>query len=544
MEKKVFLEKTDGLEVAVEHIIGARSDMVILNIPKDSILGRSINNFHVLKREGNTAGKVLMIESVDDHVLELASLATITAVNPIFKKTERAVSDIIPRATAILKKNTRSLERKGRDQESQDLETKEGENKRKREPKVPTATFFTNEQPFADDNIPVSRKKRKRNRTIPAIIFLVFIGVVLFIYLGWFVLPNASISITMRQKSIPFDEVVLISQNYTKTEAMDEKLLVRGQLISSRGNISLPVSSARITQGTATKAKGIITVFNFYGTTSQKLIATTRFQTPEGKIFRTQSSVSIPGGIKINGTLKPGTLKVEVIADEAGDSYNLPPVEKWTIPGFKGTPRYEKFYGVSESAMEGGGSGVVITIASSTNSNGETEDSIIEKLKLALEEKKKIIDTVGLKVPEGATSFSITKKEFQTSSSSDATMLYVEGVLKEIGFDEGELHSAIYEQTKKEVSETMRMRSIDVTYSTSTSDFSSGSLSMKIKGSIIFEENIDIESIKTAILGKKTSEVKSLILSYPWVESAKISLRFPWLTRIPSDPKKVDLKLE
>jgi len=540
MEKKVFLEKSDGLEVAVENLIEAKSDTVILNIPRDSVLGRSINNFHVLKREGNTAGKALMVESVDDHILELASLATITAINPVFKKSERAVSDIIPRAAVLLKKDASSLEKK-----EKEIEPPASHVHKKKlsdsSSKIPVATFYAETQSKTNDNSARFGEKRKKGKTVLVVSGLICVGLFIFIYLGWFVLPRASVMITMRQKVIQFNETVLVSQNYAKTEVTDAKILLRGQLVSSNGNISLPVSGVRHSQGTATKAKGIITVFNTYGTMPQKLVATTRFQTPDGKIFRTQSDISVPGGIMVRGVLKPGSLDVEVIASEAGEEYNIPPTEKWTIPGFNGTPRFEKFYGVSNSAMEGGGSGVAISISSSTD--GDTEASVVEKLKLSLEEKKKIVDVAGLKILDGASSFLVTKKDFQVSSSSDA-LLYVEGTLKEISFSEDELRSAIYEQTKKEVSEKMRMRSIDISYGTSTSDFSAGSLSVKIKGSIIFEENIETDSLKPLILGRKTDEVRSYILSLPWVESTNISLRFPWLSRIPTNPEKVELKLE
>ncbi|TSC52211.1 MAG: Uncharacterized protein LiPW41_422 [Parcubacteria group bacterium LiPW_41] len=540
MEKKIFLEKNDGLEVAVESLIETKSDTVILNVPKDSVLGRSVNNFHVLKREGNTAGKALMIESVDDHILELASLATITAINPVFKKTERAVSDIIPRAAVILKKSTFGLEKK-------ETQTKEEVTKEKEESEVPPSsrtpavTFYTQPKLSEKANSNFSVEKKVINKTMFIIGGLVSIGVFLFIYLGWFVLPKASIVITMRQKAVQFDETVLVSQNYAKTEVTDSKILLRGQLVSSNGNISLPVSGVKQAEGGATNARGIIKVFNAYGTTPQKLVATTRFQAPDGKIFRTQSDIVVPGGIMVKGVLKPGSINVDVVASEAGDSYNLPPIEKWVIPGFKGTPRYEKFYGTSESAMEGGGSGVTIAVSSSTE--GETEETVIEKLRISLEEKKKIVNTVGLKVPEGAVSFVVTKKDLQYSSSSDS-LLYVEGTLREIGFSEEDLKSAIFEQTKEEAGEKMRMRVVNISYGTSTPDFSAGSLSMKIKGSIIFEEDIEVDSLKPLILGKKTDEVRSYILSLPWVESAKISFRFPWLSRIPTNPEKVELKLE
>lgn len=541
MEKKIFLEKNDGLEVAVESLIETKSDTVILNVPKDSVLGRSVNNFHVLKREGNTAGKALMIESVDDHILELASLATITAINPVFKKTERAVSDIIPRAAVILKKSAFSLEKK-ETQETGEIQKEKKESGISLPPRTPAVTFYTEPKlSEKSDSSFSTEKKRVINKTMLIIGGLVSVGVVLFVYFGWFVLPKASIVITMRQKTIQFDESVLVSQNYAKTEITDSKILLRGQLVSSSGNISLPVAGIKQSSGGATSARGIIKVFNAYGTTPQKLVATTRFQAPDGKIFRTQSDIVVPGGIMVKGVLKPGSINVDVVASEAGDSYNLPPIEKWTIPGFKGTPRYEKFYGVSESAMEGGGSGVIIAVSSSTE--GETEETVIEKLRISLEEKKKIVDTVGLKVPEGAMSFIVTKKDLQYSSSSDS-LLYVEGTLREIGFSEEDLKSAIFDQTKKEAGEKMRMHSVDISYGTSTPDFSAGSFSMKIKGSITFEEDVEVESLKPLILGKKTDEVRSYILSLPWVESAKISFRFPWLSRIPSDPQKVELTLE
>ena len=96
-EKKIFLDQHDDLDVVVDRLIKTQAHIVILNLPRDSVLGTSLDNFHVLKRESVTAGKELFIESVDDHVLELASLAKLRATNPIFKRNERIVSDILPK---------------------------------------------------------------------------------------------------------------------------------------------------------------------------------------------------------------------------------------------------------------------------------------------------------------------------------------------------------------------------------------------------------------------------------------------------------------
>ena len=95
-ERKFFLDKKEDLDSIVDRLINTRATKVILSIPKDSILGSSLNNFEVLKREAATANKELSIESIDDHILQLASVAKINALNPIFHKIERPVSDILP----------------------------------------------------------------------------------------------------------------------------------------------------------------------------------------------------------------------------------------------------------------------------------------------------------------------------------------------------------------------------------------------------------------------------------------------------------------
>jgi len=541
MEKKIFLEKNDGLEVAVEELINAKSDTVILNIPKDSVLGRSVNNFHVLKREGNTAQKVIMIESVDDHILELASLATITAINPVFQKKERAVSDILPRAAVLLKKQAQSNTKKQQiEEENGDVENAldEGIEQKREKPKLAFYDEVKTEEK-------IEKKSRKnfpgRKKTLLLIGVFVCFGFLLFIYLGWFVLPRATVVMTLKQKSIPFDMVMDVSQNYTKTETSNSKILLRGQLIASQGNLALPISGVTAVNGEATYAGGIITVVNEFGTSQQKLVATTRFETSDGKIFRLRKDIVVPGGTMVKGVLKPGTIEVDVIADKPGDEYNIGPVEKFSIPGFKGTPRFAKFYGFSKTDMTGGSSG--IKLSASTSTQGETEESVIEKLKIALEEKTGILNSVGLSILDDAKRFVVTKKDFQISSSTDST-LYVEGVLKEIGFDEKELKTALGEVFKKDAGENMRVRTINISYGTTTPNFASGTLSAAIHGDVLFETDADTDLLKKSILGKDTNEVTAFILSVPGVESAKVTFKPFWVTKIPKDPAKVDFKIE
>jgi len=101
------------------------------------------------------------------------------------------------------------------------------------------------------------------------------------------------------------------------------------------------------------KAEGTITVYNAYSTYSQILIATTRFVSTDGKLFRTPVRVTVPGGSYQGGKLAPGEIDIKIVADEAGEEYNIDP-STFSIPGFIGTDRYTKFYARSFDSMTGG----------------------------------------------------------------------------------------------------------------------------------------------------------------------------------------------
>ena len=88
----------------------------------------------------------------------------------------------------------------------------------------------------------------------------------------------------------------------------------------------------------STKAHGTMRIYNNYSTAAQTLVATTRFISNEGKLFRTKERVVIPGGYYEGGKLAAGFIDIEVIADQPGEDYNIDP-STFSIPGFVGTSK-------------------------------------------------------------------------------------------------------------------------------------------------------------------------------------------------------------
>ena len=93
---------------------------------------------------------------------------------------------------------------------------------------------------------------------------------------------------------------------------------------------------------------------------SQLLVENTRFESPDGRIFRTTEQVEVPGATQDEGGSSPGSIRVTVVADEPGEEYNYESGTRFTIPGFAEggfTDLFEAMYAENRSDIRGGFSG-------------------------------------------------------------------------------------------------------------------------------------------------------------------------------------------
>ena len=133
-------------------------------------------------------------------------------------------------------------------------------------------------------------------------------------------------------------------------------------------------------------AVGEIIVFNEFDQNPQRLIKNTRFESPDGKIYRIRESVTVPGmTVGSGGQLEPGKLEVTVYADEPGDEYNVEQAQ-FTIPGFEGTPRFSKFYARSKTSIGGGYDGIRLVLDEKVEQSAREQlrEQLIEELKEAV----------------------------------------------------------------------------------------------------------------------------------------------------------------
>jgi hypothetical protein len=189
------------------------------------------------------------------------------------------------------------------------------------------------------------------------------------------------------------------------------------------------------------KAIGKVVIYNDFSADNQPLVSTTRLETADGKIFRITKSIVVPGMTKIGTETKSGAIEVDVVADKAGREYNIDPAD-FKIPGFKGGPKFDKFYARSAKTMTGGSTGETSLVSSQDISEAkekiiaEAEEEAIRDLKQSLPAERKIFnDSVVVELESAAPSAAVgveTDKFFYTVRVRAKTLSFSEEDIKEI----------------------------------------------------------------------------------------------------------------
>lgn len=568
LEKKIFLDRADDLDKAVNELISASAERVILNIPNNSVLNVSIHNFQILAREGETSGKELAIESVDEKVLELASLARIPAVNPVFKTREVVVTDILPRESAEDKKPARKTKAKTKAEKPEGEKPKMRTGRKKKESVkkeiIPVAVKGEKrpELEMMEDIIPKEKepeeaveyvpdfevkekpahKKSKRSAkfwVITSTILIVFIGATYVAVV--YVLPRATISISIQKTTVSFANAVIVDTN-TNTPAMSDNIInLPGQLSVAKNNLSMNFPATG-SSTVSTKAGGTLTVYNTYSAQAQILVANTRFQSPEGKIFRLVNKTTIPGAKISGGKITPSSIDVKVVADQTGPDYNVPPSQNWQIPGFNGTPRYGKFYAEAKASMTGGAMGN--QIIPTPNDIKQAKVKIESALSDSLKSQTLILDSQNLKLLDNTSAFAVTTENIGSQVDKDNNFsIYAAGELRQLAFDENTLRDTLIKTLSTSTAEA-KIDDFSINYGTSTVNLMSGKMTFLVSGVLTHEPKIDFDGFKNQILGLDANALKVAVFALPGLQKANISFWPFWVNSVPKRISQVNLVTE
>lgn len=373
--------------------------------------------------------------------------------------------------------------------------------------------------------------------------FLLYgLGVIsIFIFVLYVSLGKADIIIKPRPYSLDFTVKVTASSEFTAIDPVLKR--IPGQLLSVDKKVeeAFPATGEK---DVVQKARGKITVFNEYGTTPQVLIATTRFESESGFIFRTLKTITVPGTTVKNGQITPGFVEVEVIADKAGNGYNIGS-GKFTIPAFKekgDADRYGKFYGRSSEAMKGGivGKAKVVTEQDYINAKNKVQEKIVSEAEQELKNKASGLEILSL--PESDTKEVISSA--QIDEAADSFSVSGTARLSTVGFKKSDLDSflASYIQGLNDVS--VVPEKLELNFGTNKFNEKDKTLEFSIAVKGFVYGKVDKDKIITDLMGKGENDIKEYIKTIDTIASVKVVLSPFWIWKVPKDKSRIYLKME
>ena len=287
------------------------------------------------------------------------------------------------------------------------------------------------------------------------------------------------------------------------------------------------------------KASGTIVIYNNYSSAPQRLIKNTRFQTTEGLIFRIDQSVVVPGK---KGTV-PGSVEAVVYADESSEKYNVG-LKDFTIPGFKGDPRYTAFSAKSKpgAPIAGGFSGVMKVVSDADRKAAQLE---IEK-NLRAELLKEAEAGLGDNSVLFDNTYLITFTQLpQDNLSNDQVTLKEEGVISGFVFDKKSLSMFVARSKVKDYkNEPILIENIEeliVIPKKEIHPATDSDISFNITGKADFVWVYDENAIKQALVGKSRDEATVALKTFSMIDKVNISMSPFWRRSIPDDVSKINI---
>lgn len=380
-------------------------------------------------------------------------------------------------------------------------------------------------------------EKSNTPRFIMWIFALISVVFLLFILLSIF--SGTIVKIIPVQKQVSLDGSLFNAKKDISSKGLAFKMIV----LKNSDSVKIPATKNKELQR---KASGNIVIYNTYSSKSQKLIGRTRFETPDGKIYRIKKSVIVPGTIVKDGKIIPGSVETTVYSDIIGEKYNIGLVD-FTIPGFKGGPRFSKFYARSKTPISGGYSGIV------KYASDEDINIALKKIKNTL--KDKLLSQAKLQVPSDsilyndAVFFEFNDITTQKETTKDSILITETGKLYGVVLNRNKLSNVIADNFISSyaggdvIDRNLDKLKFNIIDKEKFDPKNSNELSFKLSGSSDLVWSINKKLLANSIAGKDKKDFDKIISNYSSIYKAKATVRPFWESTFPKNSNNITIKV-
>ncbi len=348
-------------------------------------------------------------------------------------------------------------------------------------------------------------------------------------------LRSTTVSVVPRTHALTFEQSVFFTA-YPESSAQSGILTYGVQ--ASDIEDSEPVKA----QGTVhaeEKASGQVTIFNEFSDKPLKFVKTTRFQTPEGLIFRAPADITVPGK---NGAT-PGQVTITLVADQPGEKYNVGPVARMTLPGLKTAgDEFNKVYAKADAGFAGGFVGEKPGVApadlqvATAQVRARLADKARESAKAA--QTDETVTFPGL--------VKVTYLDQPTTGEGTEARVHVKAHIeipvfqKQAFADAVALASALAEPGQIRI---VPKEGVDANPAATTTNLGADPLSFSLVGAADVVWRVDSSAIQQALAGKDKAAFEGIVAKFTGVQEAHARVEPFWKSTFPTDPSSITVKV-
>ncbi|MFA7169780.1 MAG: hypothetical protein WC178_02910 [Candidatus Paceibacterota bacterium] len=394
-----------------------------------------------------------------------------------------------------------------------------------------------------------NKKKRKKFSILPTIsarFFTLFILICIFTasLSLFFILPKADVSVALKKEDVSGDFTFTANEDIYDIDVDAGQLpAIRTEISSEKTQTFTASSKKRVSE----KASGEITILNECSTGAQVLVAGTRFLSKsDGKIFKIEETVTIPGFTKPEADTVPGQKVAKVVAAEAGETYNIE-AGTFTIPAYqeKGDWRYSCLYARSDVAMAGGSDKEVTYISQAEyDKAGEALSTLVREendIKVS-EQKSEDLLFLNNTNEEGEVTITSSSKVDEIADSFEMTANIKKSVLS---ITRGDLESLLKTKVAK-LNNFENAKEMDGSLLYEMGDIieKDKQISFNISATESFVFNLEQDQIKEGVAGKNKEELNEYFAKMSGVKSVSVNLWPFWVNRVPENLDKINITLD
>ena len=559
----LYLEVDEDITSAIDKLSKTASSTVQIVVPKRSTMLQSIINLKLLKKAAEGSGRKIVLVTGDRVATDLASrvglaVAPSLGAEAVMREAKmpaelQNIEEVIeaddpppptPKPTPPPKSAKKPLLKR--------LAVADGP---PAPAPAPVASADAAEAGEATPAAVVPAAKATGGRAVKVPNFgrlqkrVMWVGFAAFLIVGYlaamYFVTGAKVTLYANANRVSIDTTFSVDPELKDTDK--DKAVLAGQQVSITKDLSGPITPTG-KKDVGTKASGTVVVSNEYDTSPHTLVAGTRFQAPDGKIFKSKADSSVPGAtIGLSGgqiVLNPGkSPAIPVEAEAAGDTYNEA-AAKYTIPGYAGAMQQKI---TAQASQMSGGTSKTVTVVSQAD---------VEAAKSALLDKSKDANLKELsgKAPSGymllEPSQSITTSQVESSPEVDAEATSATLTMKvsysSLAVKKSEFEELIAEQEQKQVGDASQIyqNGLDAAQLTIAGKEDGGRFSFHLTTEAYSGAKLDKAAIADKLKGERYGDAVKTASGLAGVSRAEISITPAWVSKLPSRPDKIHINIQ